>query len=538
MVPEFLPNFTVGPLCGLAAHATLTILCLVFSIIYSHYRPLRILCCFYLFITFVFLGWVIWGFQRSPESVLFGYRILYASLALLPATWFWFFLELFNERPRLLTWVMTGISILLAGLALLGRGPLFFALPLEPDPISFNFWRPQSKVLRVLIQGFCLGACILYSSLIITRPLRFKKLKRVLIPTILGLLIWFLGGVNDALLAAGVIFISKERLLWFASIWLSLFLTIALALHFRSLEQEVSQLQKDRIDILERSRKDLERLNRAKSKALDHLSHELITPLSVIQGSIRLLKRKALSQTPPLIREESFDSLENNLSRISNIQKETAQIIKSYQGLDTNYQLEKVDRGPTVYTGPILLYPFAERILCKVRQESSHRDLSIQLDGNKDLNLNMDPRVLEDLLIGLLRNSIENTPDEGLIRVVIEQKDQSIQLKVQDFGVGITKESQRHLFSGLFHTLDTELYSSKKPYDFGAGGKGLNLLKLKNYGQRLGFDISVESQRCVHLPTESNLCHGKISSCGFCKKVEDCLSSGGSTFCATFPLSK
>ncbi len=50
---------------------------------------------------------------------------------------------------------------------------------------------------------------------------------------------------------------------------------------------EMAQLQKARIDALEQSRKELERLNRAKSKALDHLSHELRTPLAVIQGNIR-----------------------------------------------------------------------------------------------------------------------------------------------------------------------------------------------------------------------------------------------------------
>jgi adenylate cyclase len=126
-------------------------------------------------------------------------------------------------------------------MALFGKGPMFFGLPLEPDPISFNFWRPQSRVLKVLIQGFCLGACILYLSLIIARPLRFKEQKQILIPVILGLLIWFLGGLNDALLASGVTFISKERLLWFSSIWLSIFLTIAIALHFRSLEQAIRE---------------------------------------------------------------------------------------------------------------------------------------------------------------------------------------------------------------------------------------------------------------------------------------------------------
>jgi adenylate cyclase len=241
MLPDFIPHLSIGPLCGLTANAILAILCLVISIIYYHYRPLRSLFFFYVFITFAFLGWVFWGLQRSPESVLLGYRILYASLALLPATWFWFFLELFNERPRLLTWVMTGVGILLAVSALLGKGPLFFGLPLEPDPISSDFWRPQSRLLKVLIQSFCLAACILYISLIIARPVRFKERKQVLIPVIIGLLIWFLGGLNDSLLAAGVTFLTKERLLWFASIWLSIFLTIAIALHFRSLEQAIRE---------------------------------------------------------------------------------------------------------------------------------------------------------------------------------------------------------------------------------------------------------------------------------------------------------
>jgi signal transduction histidine kinase len=133
----------------------------------------------------------------------------------------------------------------------------------------------------------------------------------------------------------------------------------------------------------------------------------------------------------------------------------------------------------------------------------------------------------------LLKNSIENRPDEGLVRVVLEQKGQWIQIEVQDFGIGITKENQRHLFSGFFQALDTDLYTSKKPYDFGAGGKGLELLNMKVYSKRFGFNISVGSQRCIHLPKEEDLCPGKISLCKHCEQPEDCLSSGGSTFCLT-----
>jgi len=537
MFPDSIPHFSIGPLCGLTANATLAIMCLVIWIIYHHYRPLRSLFFFYVFISFALLGSVFWGLQRSTESVLLGYRILYASLALLPATWFWFFSELINEKPRPLTWVITGIGILLAVSALLGKGPLFFGLPLEPDPITVDFWRPQSRLLKVFIQCFCLGACILYISLILSKLVRFKERRQVLILIILGLLVWFLGGLNDALLTAGVTFLTEERVLWFASVWLSIFLTIAIALHFRSLEREMSRLQKAQIDALEQSRNEHERLSRAKSKALDHLSHELRTPLTVIEGHIRFLKRKAQSQASLIERGNVFDSLERNLTRISNIQNETDKIIRSYQGLEVTSSPETIDSKETIFVETISLYPFIEQILNKVRQNAVHRDLRIQLDGTNDLSLNMDPGVLEDILTGLLRNSIENTPDEGLVTVALELNNKWIQLKVEDFGIGITKENQRHLFDGLFHMLDTELYTSKRPYDFGAGGKGLDLFKMKIYSKRFRFDISAWSRRCIHLPKERDLCPGKISLCKYCKQPEDCLSSGGSTFCLSFQSS-
>ena len=293
---------------------------------------------------------------------------------------------------------------------------------------------------------------------------------------------------------------------------------------------ENARLGQARIEALEQSKKELEQLNRAKSKALDHLSHELRTPLAVIQGNIRLLKRKTQAQTPPLVREEVFDSLEKNLNRLSDIQQETDQIIRSHQELEMKPRLEEFDQAHSFVPKTIHLYSFTERVLEDVKKKASHRDIQFQMDGEKDLHLVIDPKILEQSLKGLLKNAVENTPDEGTIRIVLEQKGQWIQLKVIDFGTGITKENQRHLFNGLFHTLDTELYTSKKSYDFGAGGKGLDLLRIKTYGQRFGFDVSVGSQRCTYLPTERDLCPGKISECPYGRIREDCLNSGGSTF--------
>jgi signal transduction histidine kinase len=525
MLPESIPHYSVGPFFGLAANVTMALLCLVIFALRRQYRPLKNLFLFYLFLIFFFLGWVIYGLQKSQESILIGYKISQAGLAMLPASWVWFMLALLDEKPNRLSWTVIGISIFLAALALFGKGPWFFGLPLETHPSDIEVLRPQSKLLRPLINFFCLAVCLFYFIFTIRKWQHLKDQKPVyLLPFGIGLLLWFLGGLHDALLSFGVITVTENKILWFASLWLSVFLAIAIALHFRLLEKAV--------------REELERLSKVKSKALDHLAHELRTPLSVLHGNIRILKRKTQAQTPPLVKEEFFDFLENNLNRLSGIQQETDKIIRSYQELEKEPKRTEFELRHSAFREPINLYSFTEHILENVRKRAGHRDIQFHVDGEKGLTLYIDPNILEDTLVGLLKNGIENTPDEGMIRILLEQKAQWIQLKFIDFGVGVTKENQRRLFDGLFHTLDTELYGSKRPYEFGAGGKGLDLLQMKVYSKRFGFDISVASQRCLYLPTDSDLCPGRISKCLHCKVREDCFNSGGSTFCLTFPLAR
>ena len=331
---------------------------------------------------------------------------------------------------------------------------------------------------------------------------------------------------------------------------------------------EMAQLQKAKIDALEESKRELERLNRAKSKALDHLSHELRTPLSVIKGNILILKRKLQTQTPPVEGEKFFETLEKHLNRLFDIQKETDEIVRSNQGGEWNFlddelghlwrKIEGSLEIPIDVKGHwdilkgwiedhftnrsgtmefISLSSFVAQILEKVKHRASHRDIHFNLEGFNGQRVFMNPAFLEEVLEGLLKNAVENTPDEGMIRILLEPQGERLLLKVQDFGIGITEENQKFIFDGLFHTLETDLYTSKKPYDFNAGGKGLDLLRIKVYGKRFGFHLSVESRRCFYLPTDMDVCPGKISACSHCLGVEDCLASGWSIFCVSFPLS-
>ena len=298
---------------------------------------------------------------------------------------------------------------------------------------------------------------------------------------------------------------------------------------------EMAQLQKARFDALEQSRTELERLNKAKSKALDHLSHELRTPIAVIQGNLRILKRKLHVKTSPIVEEKFFTKLEKHLGRLLDIQQETDRILRTYKELEKGFLSDEFNRKSAGSFESIALVPFSEKRLEKIKERAGHRSLQFQIHGQKDLSVPMAPRILEEILEGLLKNAIENTPDEGMIRIVVEPKGPKVLLKVQDFGIGITPENQRYIFDGLFPTQETDLYSSKRPYDFNAGGKGLDLLQMKVYGQRYGLELSMESWRCIHIPTDQDICPGRIPACPHCQTQEDCLKSGGSIFTVSFP---
>jgi signal transduction histidine kinase len=106
---------------------------------------------------------------------------------------------------------------------------------------------------------------------------------------------------------------------------------------------------------------------------------------------------------------------------------------------------------------------------------------------------------------------------------------------VRDCGVGIVEEVQNRIFEGFFATQETMDYASRNPFDFNAGGKGADLLRMKIFSERYQFTITMESSRCRFIPQEGDICPGRISECTFCSEKEVCYRSGGTTFFLYFP---
>jgi PAS domain S-box-containing protein len=307
---------------------------------------------------------------------------------------------------------------------------------------------------------------------------------------------------------------------------------------------------------------DFKALDRARRRVLDHLSHELKTPLSIIKASLK--QEAAKSQA-------AMERIERNLRRLQEIQVEVEDIVRTSeveehypfrrwldQILDLAESLAEGEpscgdtlkdlrgrveslfhlQSPEEETKRVKLGSSLQRVLETARNHSAHRRLEFAARLEADPEIIMSPVHLEKALMAPLKNAVENTPDGGIISVSLSLSGKTAQLEIRDTGVGITEESQKQVFGGFYHARDTNFYSTRRPFDFDAGGKGLDLLRLRIFADVYGFRIDWESTRCRYIPRESDPCPGDTEKCPHIRDREGCFQSGGTAFRLIFSVAK
>jgi PAS domain S-box-containing protein len=318
-------------------------------------------------------------------------------------------------------------------------------------------------------------------------------------------------------------------------------------------------------DELKKAYTEVTSLNRAKDKVISHLSHELKIPVSVLSLSLNSLERKLEALTEQTWKP-TIERAIRNLERLMEIQYEAEDIMQNkqersydkatlsfdqcidvFESIITNEtgedsainrigaRLEEIFGPKELVSKEISLEEYVKQRMADIKPLFSHRRVEITNRFEPTPTICIPEDTLQKVVDGLVKNAVENTPDEGKIEVVVQQKGVGTELVIRDWGVGITEEHRRRIFEGFFSTQDTMAYSSKRPFDFNAGGKGADLLRMKVFSTCYNFKIDMVSSRCGFIPKASDVCPGSIRKCAFCTKKEDCYHSGGTIFSIYFP---
>lgn len=185
----------------------------------------------------------------------------------------------------------------------------------------------------------------------------------------------------------------------------------------------------------------------------------------------------------------------------------------------------------------LLLDGYLIELIEQLRPKFEHRKCLLNIQIDKNISIYIPPEILDTITRGIIRNAFEYTPDVGKIDIVLKSTENYPELIVRDFGIGFTRKKLHLIFKNYFTPPESIDYSTKKPYDFNAGGRGFDLLRIKIFSEQYHFKIWIDSNRCKVIPTDNDICPSDIHLCRACTTPDNCFMSDGTSIHIKFQSS-
>ena len=193
-------------------------------------------------------------------------------------------------------------------------------------------------------------------------------------------------------------------------------------------------------------------------------THELLTPLTVIQGNLEGMLDGVYPSD-----EANLRSLLDETRVLSRLLEDLRTLALAESGA---LQLKKE---------PTDLLPFLQEVTGVFQSQAATAGVSLSVDTGGSLPaVNIDPGRMRQVLSNLLANDLRYSPSGGAIRLRCERQGDNAVIVVQDDGPGIPEADLEHVFERFYKSTDS-------------GGMGLGLAIAKHLVEAHGGSIRAEN---------------------------------------------
>lgn len=209
-----------------------------------------------------------------------------------------------------------------------------------------------------------------------------------------------------------------------------------------------------------------------KNDLVMYLAHDLKTPLTSVIGYLTLLRDER--QISDELREKYLSISLDKAERLEDLINEFFEITR-FNLSDISLDIREVN-----------LTRLLEQVTYEFKPMLLEKNLQCELSIDKDIMIKCDANKLERVFDNLLRNAVNYSYENGLIRIVVIKDDADISIKFINNGNTISKEKLERIFE-QFYRVDTDR-SSK------SGGTGLGLAIAKEIVELHGGSIKAMSE--------------------------------------------
>ena len=272
----------------------------------------------------------------------------------------------------------------------------------------------------------------------------------------------------------------------------------------RSVDKEAKQKEQ-----LEVANIELMKLDQAKSDFINIASHQLRTPISVIQGVASMLLDGDIDKMPQEERQRFYEAVWIKSKKLQTIINDILNASKIDNKVSEMDQVEDVD-----------IPEILKKVTSDFTLEAKERDIVLVLDvPKKPISIiTGQKKYLEEVFVNLINNAIKYTPSsvmtndvrkvrsvKGKAKVAVKVREDKekglIMIEVKDNGIGIPEKSAHSLFK-KFARADNAV----KMYTDGSG-LGLYIVRevIEDHGGRVWFEskVNIGTTFFVELPTKT-----------------------------------